>query len=162
MQAVDRLGQAFEIEVGPDSLELGELLHAVVRVQSIGNQGRQRDGCHGCFAQLGMRQNPQAGVMVQHAADDFVGQVPLKGETGSRHRVVPIELRLLELGQGVWSGAPQAHELEVRVEEFVGQKRQQKILQQAAGECRVDVGRKQPGDFAGKDARCRQTFQNEF
>ncbi len=89
--------------------------------------------------------------MVQHAADDFVGQVPLKGETGSRHRVVPIKLRLLELGQGVWSGNPQAHELEVRVEEFVGQKRQQKILQQCAGERRVDVGRQQPGDFAGKE-----------
>src|SRR5580704_12430561 len=100
----------------------------------IGQQRRQRDRRDRGSAQLSVSQDPHPAVLIEDAANEFVGKVPAVGQAAAGQRVVPAKLLLLELAQRLGMIRARLDEIEITLEQVVGQDGEQKVLQQAAGE----------------------------
>src|ERR1700693_5496807 len=98
-----------------------------------------------------MSQNSDAAVLIQDAADEFVGKVPAMGQAAAGQRMVPTKFLLLEFAQGFVLMRAGLHEIEIALEQVVGQDRQQKVLEQSAGKRDFNVGSQQSGDLSRED-----------
>ncbi len=116
----------------------------------IGKQCGKGDGGNRRAAKLRVRQDSQAAVMVQNAANQLVGQVPAVGQAGPGQRMVPRESIVLKLAQSLGHGLAGLDEFEIRLHQVVGQNGKQVILQECSGEgdvgVRLQKDRNRPGE----------------